>query len=331
MVKTLGRLEPVELREAWETEDRDFTPWLAQEEHLQILADAIGMELVLEAQEKDVGPFRADILCKNINDDSWVLVENQIEKTDHRHLGQTITYASGLQAVTIVWIASKFTEEHRAALDWLNNITDDHFRFFGLELELWRIDDSPPAPKFNVISKPNDWSKSISQAARRISEQPTTETGKLKYRYWQSLRDHMRENQTQLLLQKPMPEHWQTFAIGRTGFCMVATVNTRKKRIAVELNIWDSNNAKTFYKLLEADKEQIEKETEAKLDWQELPEKIASRVILYKEADPTDEDDWENQHNWMQEKLETFNKVFRQRVKELDSSDWDGDAKMAVL
>ena len=151
--QNLGRLEKVELRDVWETEDRDFTPWLAKEEHLELLGEVIGIELELEAQEKDVGPFRADILCKNTADESesWVLIENQIEKTDHKHLGQLMPYAAGLQAATIVWVASRFTEEHRAALDWLNKITDDDFKFFGLEVELWKIGNSPAAPKFNRV------------------------------------------------------------------------------------------------------------------------------------------------------------------------------------
>jgi hypothetical protein len=126
MMVTLGKLQRVDLREVWETEDRDFTPWLAREEHLSILAETIGLDLEFEAQEKDVGPFRADILCKNMDDDSWVLIENQVERTDHKHLGQLLTYAAGLQAVTIVWVASKFTDEHRATLDWLNLITNDN-------------------------------------------------------------------------------------------------------------------------------------------------------------------------------------------------------------
>ena len=106
-----------------------------------MLGEALGIELELEAQEKAVGPFRADILCKDIGNDHWVLIENQLERTDHGHLGQLLTYASGLEAVTIVWIAARFTEEHRSTLDWLNRITDESFRFFGLEVELWRIGD----------------------------------------------------------------------------------------------------------------------------------------------------------------------------------------------
>ena len=130
---------------------------LAQSENMAELARTLDMDLEVEAQERAVGPFRADILCKDISTNRWVLIENQLERTDHTHLGQLLTYASGLEAVTIVWIAARFTEEHRSTLDWLNKITDESFRFFGLEVELWRIGDSPAAPKFNVVSKPNDF------------------------------------------------------------------------------------------------------------------------------------------------------------------------------
>ena len=149
-MQKLGRLERVKLREAWSTEAQDFTPWLAREENLAILSETLEVELQPEAQEKSVGPFRADILCRNADDGgTWVLIENQLERTDHLHLGQLLTYAAGLNAVTICWIAASFTDEHRAALDWLNEITDERFHFFGLEVELWRIGDSEPAPKFN--------------------------------------------------------------------------------------------------------------------------------------------------------------------------------------
>ena len=148
--KTLGRLERVELRDYWEHEGSDFTPWLASEENIALLSETIGLELEVQQEEAAVGPFRADILCRDTASDELVIIENQLEKTDHKHLGQTITYASGLDAVNIVWIAARFTEEHRAALDWLNRITHEEFRFFGIEIELWRIGKSVPAPKFNI-------------------------------------------------------------------------------------------------------------------------------------------------------------------------------------
>ncbi len=149
-MSNFGRLERVELREGWITEAQHFTPWLAGEQNLSLLGEALGIELELEAQERSVGPFRADILCKDSADGTWVLIENQLERTDHTHLGQLITYAAGLEAVTIVWIAAKFADEHRAACHWLNERTSEDVRVFALEVELWRIGNSAPAPKFNV-------------------------------------------------------------------------------------------------------------------------------------------------------------------------------------
>lgn len=322
MTKSLGKLERVELRDIWATEDRDFTPWLAQESNLELLAETIGMELELEAQEKDVGPFRADILCKSMDDDSWVLIENQIEKTDHRHLGQLLTYAAGLQAVTIVWVASKFTEEHRAALDWLNKITDESFRFFGLEVELWRIDDSVAAPKFNVISKPNNWSKSISQAAQKISESATTETKELQYRYWQQLVDHLQNAGSKLRPQAARPRHWHNFSIGRSGTKIATTINTRENRIGAEVYLQHPDYSKAFFHLLLEDKEAIEGEVGFALDWQELPDKTASRIAIYKDADPTNETGWVEQHQWLMDVVERFDRAFRPRITQLNPEDW---------
>ncbi len=329
MTESLGKLEHVGLREIWDSEDKDFTPWLAEESNLELLAETIGMELELEATEKEVGLFRADILCKSVDDNSWVLIENQIERTDHRHLGQLLTYAAGLQAVTIVWIASEFREEHRATLDWLNEITDESFRFFGLEVELWRIDNSLAAPKFNIISKPNNWSKSISQAAQRISEQPTTETRALQYRYWQQLLEYLRSSGSQLRLQKPAPHHWHTFSVGRTNFHIAAFLNTRDKRIGVELNMTDRDYAKSFFNLLAQDKAAIEQEIGATLEWKELPEKKSSKIVQAKEADPKNESDWPSQHEWFKESIETFDRVFRKRLKELDPDEWNPEEDAA--
>jgi len=145
--KTLGRLQRIDLREVWSSESSGFTPWLAESENLNLLGDTVGIELEFEAREKDVGNFRADILCKDSLSGDCVLIENQLEKTDHTHLGQLLTYATGLEAKTIIWVAEKFTEEHRAVLDWLNEIADGRCNFFGLEIELWQIGDSPHAPR----------------------------------------------------------------------------------------------------------------------------------------------------------------------------------------
>ena len=190
-----------------------------------MLGETLGLELELEAQEKAVGPFRADILCRDVGNDHWVLIENQLERTNHGHLGQLLTYASGLEAVTIVWVAAHFAEEHRATLDWLNKITDDSFRFFGLEVELWRIGNSLAAPKFNIVSKPNDWSHAVTQAARAIDEADLSETRVLQRNYWAALNTVLDVAGGPVAgNKKPQPQAWMSFPIGRSRFHLNAVM-----------------------------------------------------------------------------------------------------------
>jgi len=313
----LGKLEKVDLKTIWENEAYNFTPWLAQKENLELLGDAIGIELELEAQEKNVGPFRADILCKNTSDESLILIENQLERTDHKHLGQLLTYAAGLQSVVIVWVASKFTEEHRKALDWLNDITDERFSFFGLEVELWKIGNSPAAPKFNIISQPNNWSKTVARAAKNLDNQETSETKGLQYHYWQNFISYLENSSSKLRPQAPTPKHWLTFSIGRSGFHVNALLNTVANRIGVELVIADKDGEKSFYHLLENDKEVIEKEMGSALEWRENPEKNRSSILLFFSANPSEEQNWNLQNDWLKITLEKFDSVFRQRIRNL--------------
>jgi hypothetical protein len=147
----IGRLERVDIRQIWAKEADDFTPWLAQ--HLCLLGEAIGMELELEAVEKTIGAFRADILARDVQTQKWVLIENQLERTDHCHPGQIVAYAAGLEVRTIVWIATEFTQDHRGALDWLNKISGGRVQCFGIHLEVWRI-GTALAPTFTTISRP---------------------------------------------------------------------------------------------------------------------------------------------------------------------------------
>lgn len=312
----LGRLEKIELRDIWKTEDKDFTPWLAQPENIAVLADSLGLELEVEAEEKKVGPFRADILCKDVDDNSWVLIENQLERTDHTHLGQLLTYAAGLKAVTIVWIASHFTDEHRAALDWLNGATDDNLRFFGLEVELWRIGESSAAPKFNIVSKPNEWSRSVGKASRQIEINALSETKQLQLVFWEEFVPEL-EEKSSLRGRKPSAKHWMNFSIGRSGFNLRATINARDSRIGVELYL-TKDTAIDYFQMIEQDQEEIEKTLGFSLIWQELPNKTACRIVSYLEdAVLLDRSRWKEYRNWTILKLMAFDKVFRQRIKNL--------------
>ena len=308
--RTLGRLTRVELRDIWSSEASDFTPWLAREENLSILGEVLGVELELEAQERAVGPFRADILCKDIGSGAWVLVENQLERSDHLHLGQLLTYASGLEAVTIVWIAARFTEEHRSILDWLNKITDESFRFFGLEVELWRIGESPAAPKFNVVSKPNNWSRSVAQAARAIDESELSETRVMQIAYWGALNSVLDRVAGPVSGHyKPQPSSKMAYSVGRTGFELGAVMGRPQRRIRLELYLYGPK-AKASFHLLCVQKEGIQRELGHSLEWEELPAGSVSRISTYLyDVDPGDESDWPRQHEWFATKLNDLHRV----------------------
>ena len=319
--KPLGRLNQVDLRQAWLSEASDFTPWLAQEENLKLLADAIGFELELEAQEKNVGPFRADILCKDTATDNWVLIENQLERTDHSHLGQLLTYAAGLNAVTIVWIAERFTEEHRATLDWLNERTDNKINLFGLEIELWRIGDSLIAPKFNIVSQPNDWSRTVQQVAAGSEEVSAHKQHQLKF--WTAFRQYMEVQKSFVRCQKPLPQHWTNHAIGRTGVHLTSIVSlwnsetgSKGPEIRAELYL-DGPNAKKEFAVLELDKEIIEKALGFTLTWHNPENKAMCRLYTRQNADFLNEENWPQHFEWLQQRLETMHRVFAPIVKTL--------------
>jgi hypothetical protein len=319
---TLGRIDRVDLREIWMSEATGFTPWLARTENLALLGETLDIELQLEAQEKSVGPFRADLLCKDIGTGAWVLVENQLERTDHGHLGQLLTYASGLEAVTVVWIAARFTEEHRSTLDWLNKITDDSFRFFGLEVELWRIGASPVAPKFNMVSKPNNWSRSVASAARAIDDSELSETRLMQREYWAAFHHALETTRGSVSgNRKPQPQSWMNYPIGRSGFMLGAVMIRPKKQVRAELYISNSR-AKDYFTLLSAQKAAVEHDMGNALDWDPLLEGRDSRVsISLGNADPENESDWPRQHQWLASKLNALHRVFSARVKALRLSD----------
>lgn len=316
---TLGRLEAVDLREIWTSESGHFTPWLAREENLTVLGETLDLELELEAQEKAVGPFRADVLCRDSRSNALVLIENQLERTDHGHLGQLLTYASGLEAATIVWIAGRFNEEHRATLDWLNAITEERFRFFGLEVELWRIGNSLAAPKFNVVSKPNDWSRSVARGRRSLDEGEPTGVRAMQLDYWTELNSVLAESGGRVPgNRKPLPQSWLPCAIGRTDFSLNAVMRRPLRSVGVEVYIRGSR-AKSFFRELNHQREAVEQELGYALQWEELPTRKDSRIWTpLEEVDVEDREDWPRQHAWLVKRLNELHEVFSVRIRSLN-------------
>lgn len=312
--KNLSKLERVPLREAWKHEANDFTPWLAETDNLNALADALGVsELVLVASEHWVGDFKLDILCTD--GDEQVIIENQIEKTNHAHLGQLIAYAAGVGAKKVIWVAESFRPEHAAALQFLNDNTTDDLNFFAVEVELWRIGDSPLAPKFEVVVKPNEWVKSGREQARAASA--TTPTKQLQQKFWMALIDKLAVSAPQIRPQKPRPKHWLNNSIGRSGFGLNLTANTRDERLGVELWIPGVEAKKHFNNLL-AQKQTIEQQLGYELDWQALPDALACRIAAwYPNASIEDESRWGEYLDWLTQRLVKMDKVLRPIVKAL--------------
>ncbi len=311
----LGRLERVELRQAWRSESMDFTPWLARAENLELLAIAMGLDadsLELQGQEQAVGPFRADILCRNTEDNSLVLIENQLERTDHTHLGQLITYAAGLKAVTLVWIAERFTEEHRAALDWLNEITHESFHIFGFEIEVWRIGNSPLAPKFNVVVQANDWARQIREATKSAK---LTAVGQMQLEYWTSFGAYIDANRVGLRQPKPYPTNWMSWGLGRAGVQITGFANRQHIAVGLQVNNWEHP---TWFTKLHAHKERVEAALGFELRWDEKPGNKHALIICTCDLDMYDPSNWPDASKWMSERLVRMRNVFLPLVKALD-------------
>lgn len=324
-IQHLGRLEKVHLREIWAREDNCFTPWLACEENINLLGTTIGISLEVEGQEKEVGPFRADILCKDTLTDEWVLIENQLERTDHTHLGQLLTYASGLKAVTVVWIAQRFTDEHRAAMDWLNEITHEGFRFFALEVEAWRIGDSEAAPKFNVVSKPNDWSREVAGSAGHLHRPDLTPRTRLQLEFWTAFKVHTEEHARRICPIKPQATNYLTMAIGHTGFHLSAVAcrlssgsgSSSTDELRAELVIV-TNNARDYLDRLREDSEHFEEAMGSPLEWRGVDGVKKCRIFLRRPANLEERTAWPEYHAWLTDQLDRLHEVFQQRIKALE-------------
>ncbi len=271
-MRELGAIERVELREVWTDEAREFTPWV--QENLQLLADALGIELQAEGREVAVGPFSADVLAVEPDSGSKVVIENQIGQTDHDHLGKLMTYAGGLGARFVVWIAGHFREEHRQALEWLNEITGPEIGFFGVEVELLRIDDSRPAPHFKVVSSPNELVK--------VVRGTVSERGLRYQAFWSALLELIKERDPGATAASPeaaRTRQWFGIPVGRTGF-RVNAVFAAGGRFLVELYIdtGDRGVNKQAFDALHERRVEIEGRFGEPLIWERLDHRRASRL-----------------------------------------------------
>jgi len=302
--------QSAELRDAWEHEERDFTPWLALPENLSKLGEILGLrQLELIRTEHPVGRFYVDIFCTD--DEGEVIIENQLERTDHTHLGQIITYAAGVKAKKIIWIAKDIQPEHAAAIEFLNENTGEELNFFAVQIKVANVNDNF-IPDLNVIVRPNNWTKEnrISTRAAVIA----SPASQLQLSYWSSLVNYLDENNIDLRRPRLQGKGWVPISLGRSGFLICLKVNTVAQSIAVELYI-DHQDAQTMFNRLRADQAAIDQETGHILDWQDLPNRHACRIELAKEnSSLSDNSRWAEYIQWHTEIAIKFYQAFEGRV-----------------
>lgn len=314
----LGRLAAVPLREIWPHEAKDFTPWLARPENLSFLAETLRLSgLELQDTEVPVGDFQIDILARDATDGRVVVVENQIDRTDHTHLGQILTYVAGQEGQAIVvWIAERVRDEHRAAIDWLNANTVAGFDFFAIRIEAVRIGSSQPAPLFNIVAQPNDWSRNIARSTA-VAGTPDTDRQKALRAYWTRFGAFLQERNAPFKVSDPVPrDYWCGFGIGRPGFRLGAMVLNKDPKRSVAISI-SGNTATQAYDKLLAERNAIEVEYGGLLEWEPQPK------IYYIRTNRPDlaEQDELHQFEWFLEQMERLRKSLQHRIKALGLDD----------
>ena len=269
-----GKLIEVNVRELWKHEQYDFSNWLAKDENIETLNDVLGLTLVDINKEAYVGSYRCDLVATDETTGIKVIVENQLESSNHDHLGKIITYASGLDAKVVVWIVTDAREEHRSAMEWLNNNTSREINFFLIELHAYRIGDSLPAPKFETVEEPNDFIKNA-KTVNRSNDMNKTLSERLKF--WTKLYDVIISRGKPFSIKKASTDHWCDVSIGTGKAHICITLVNREGFIGVELYI---NEDKELFDYLYSQKEEIEKGLPLSLDWQRMDNKKPSRILM---------------------------------------------------
>lgn len=302
----LGKLEKIaDLRTVWKNEEYDFTPWLARDINIKLLSDEIGIPIKVKKTEAPVGRYSVDILAENEDTNENIIIENQLEITNHDHLGKILVYGAGYDAKTIIWIVKDANEEHKQAIEWLNEHSDDSINLFLVKIELFKIGDSEIAPHFEIVSQPNDWTKTI-----RTTQNNTELTGmKLTdLNFWQGFNEYCAYHKTSFSIRKALPQHWYSLAIGSSECHIDLTVI---KSGEIGCSLWIDNN-KELYNKLYYNRESIENELGYKLNWDYKENSKASSInIICEFKVDFKSDDLSAGYEWLLQKAEDFKRVFR--------------------
>lgn len=310
-MSNFGELKKVPLRDVWSHEAIDFTPWLAT--NIEALGDALGLELEITEREASFGDFSLDLLAKDLGSSRTVIIENQLTQTDHDHLGKLLTYAAGFNASTVIWVSEIVRDEHRQALEWLNQRTDTETQFFAVVVEVLKIDDSKPAFNFKPVVFPNEWQKSKKQKTTAN----TSSKGE-KYRaYFQALIDELREVHKFTGARVGQPQNWYSFSSGIQGVVYSAVfAQGGKARAEIYIDQGDQEKNKLLFDALKDEEEEITATYGNPLEWERLDEKRASRIAIYRDGMIESSDsELEEIRKWQIENLLQIKQVFAPEIQ----------------
>ena len=260
----LGKLKEIDIRKVWAHEQYDFSKWLASESNIQELGDVLNLSLTNVETEKFVGNYRCDILCQDELTGKTVLIENQLEATNHDHLGKIITYASGLNAAVIVWIVAEAREEHASAIEWLNKHTNEDVSFFLLEIHAYTIGNSDPAPQFHIVQQPNDFAKTVKALSRTNG---LNETQARRVEFWTQFNDVIEKRGKPFNKRKPTSDHWYDVAVGSSQCHISIELVNKEHKIRVALYIADN---KELFDMFKEHQAEIEESAGIKLLWDRM-------------------------------------------------------------
>ena len=313
-IPTLGRLETVPIKSVWSSEPYAFDPWLSMPDNLQFLADALeipGLELL--STQQSVGPFYADLVCQIIGTDQKVVIENQLDKADHRHLGQVLTYAPHLDAKVCVWVAAEICDEHRAAVDWLNRISNEAYAFFAVEVRAVRIGNSLPAPLFEVVAKPNEWARVVSEPHQNAE---LSEYSASNLQFWESFHEQLVEaGGAGRRINRPLKDanYWGPLTENSKAYISGWRSQSRNPHVGAFLGIYNPDAA-LVWELLEEQKSDLELEFGEPLDWSANKQRTVFKVVPKPLFSGTSPENWPAQRKWLIEKMVRLRKVFEKPV-----------------
>jgi hypothetical protein len=308
----IGKIEIVPVRQAFGHEALDFTVWL--EQNIDALADRLGIDLTVLEREKEVGSFKVDLLCEDGNGNT-VIIENQLERTDHDHLGKLLTYMINLDAKTAIWVTPEPRQEHERVIEWLNESTNTNLSFYLIRVEALRIGGSPFAPLFSVLSAPDEQSREIGKTKGDLAQRHYD-----RLEFWTTLLDRSKSKTNLFSNRSPSKDHWLATGSGRSGITFNYLILKDHAAITLNIDVGDQTTNKAIFDEFASQSQDIEYEFGERLNWYRLDDKKACHIDcqIYEHGSLSEPDTWAALQDLMIDKMVRFDRVFRDRIKKLE-------------